>query len=106
MSHKCLMSDICRYPDTVDPSSFIPDAPGRLVDIAGTHPRHGDWTHAAFVPHPLPVRPPDLTAGTHRMIGEARAALAALDSTVRRLPNPRIFRRPALQAEAQSTSAR
>ena len=31
--------------------------------------------------------------------------MAALDSTARRLPNPRIFRRPALQAEAQSTSA-
>jgi cell filamentation protein, protein adenylyltransferase len=34
-----------------------------------------------------------------------RAALAALDSTARRLPEPRLFRRPSLQAEAQSTSA-
>ena len=39
------------------------------------------------------------------LVSDARAALAALDSTARRLPNPRIFRRPALQAEAQSTSA-
>jgi len=53
----------------------------------------------------LSTLPPDLSARTYRVIAEARAALAALDSTARRLPNPRIFRRPALQAEAQSTSA-
>ncbi|HVV08551.1 Fic family protein [Amycolatopsis sp.] len=38
-------------------------------------------------------------------MADARAALATLDSTARRLPNPRLFRRPALRAEAQSTSA-
>lgn len=47
----------------------------------------------------------DLTGATYRAVADARAALAALDSTSRRLPNPRLFRRPALQAEAQSTSA-
>jgi Fic family protein len=35
----------------------------------------------------------------------ARAALGALDSTARQLPNPQLLRRPALLREAQSTSA-
>jgi Fic family protein len=89
----------------VDLGIFTPNAPGDLVPIKGTDPHQGQWEHAAFVPHPLPKLPPDLSARTYRVVADARAALAALDSTARRLPNPRIFRRPALQAEAQSTSA-
>jgi Fic family protein len=89
----------------VDLSTFQPNAPGELVKISGTDPRRGEWEHVAFVPHPLPKLPPDLSSRTYRLVADARAALAALDSTARRLPNPRIFRRPALQAEAQSTSA-
>ncbi|WP_173158585.1 Fic family protein [Phytohabitans suffuscus] len=89
----------------MDLTTFVPDAPGHLVAINGTDPRHGPWEHVAFVPSPLPVLPPDLSARTYRAVADSRAALAALDSTARRLPNPRIFRRPALQAEAQSTSA-
>ncbi len=80
-------------------------APGDLVPISGTDPLRGEWTHRAFVPHPLPRDTPALTAPTFRVVADCRAALAALDSTARRLPNPRLFRRPALQAEAQSTSA-
>ncbi|WP_202865383.1 Fic family protein [Ornithinimicrobium sufpigmenti] len=38
-------------------------------------------------------------------VADARAALAALDSTARQLPNPQLLRRPSLQREAQSTSA-
>lgn len=75
------------------------------MTITGTDPRHGAWTHKAFVPHPLPRAAPDLSAATYRVVGDCRASLGALDSTARRLPNPRLFRRPALQAEAQSTSA-
>ncbi|MDT4992795.1 MAG: hypothetical protein QOH97_2687, partial [Actinoplanes sp.] len=89
----------------MDLTSFAPDAPGDLVKISGTDPLHGPWQHSAFVPHPLPKLPPELSARTYRVVADARAALAALDSTARRLPNPKIFRRPALQAEAQSTSA-
>lgn len=89
----------------MDLTSFAPDAPGDLVKIIGTDPVHGPWEHSAFVPHPLQKLPPELSSRTYRIVGDARAALAALDSTARRLPNPRIFRRPALQAEAQSTSA-
>ncbi len=89
----------------MDISSFQPHAPGELVKIQGSDPGRGEWEHVAFVPHPLPKLPPELTARTYRVVADARAALAALDSTARRLPNPRIFRRSALQAEAQSTSA-
>jgi Fic family protein len=46
-----------------------------------------------------------LTPGTWRAVADARAAVAALDSTARRLPNPRLLRQPSLRAEAQSTSA-
>lgn len=59
----------------------------------------------AFVPNPLPVESPVFSGATYRAVADARAALAALDSTARRLPNPRLFRRPSLRAEAQSTSA-
>lgn len=89
----------------MDLTSFTDAAPGDLVTITGTDPQRGEWSHKAFVPHPLPATPPSLSARTYRVVGNCRAALAALDSTARRLPNPRLFRRPALQAEAQSTSA-
>lgn len=93
------------YPGYVDLTMFSASSPGDLVRISGTDARRGEWTHAAFVPHPLPRESPELSARTYRAVAEARAALAALDSTARRLPNPRIFRRTALQTEAQSTSA-
>jgi Fic family protein len=89
----------------MDLTSFTNAAPGELVTITGTDPQRGEWAHKAFVPHPLPVTTPALSAATYRVVGNCRAALAALDSTARRLPNPRLFRRPALQVEAQSTSA-
>ncbi|MEU4160363.1 Fic/DOC family N-terminal domain-containing protein [Actinoplanes sp. NPDC026670] len=89
----------------MDLAAFTSVSPGDLVRISGTDLRHGSWEHSAFVPSPLPRVPPALTSRTYRAVADARAALAALDSTARRLPNPRIFRRPALQAEAQSTSA-
>ncbi|MBM7783576.1 Fic family protein [Tenggerimyces flavus] len=89
----------------MDLSSFTDQAPGSLVQISGTDPVRGEWKHAAFVPYPLPRTTPDLSPSTYRVVANARAELAALDSTARRLPNPRLFRRPSLQAEAQSTSA-
>lgn len=89
----------------MDLAAFRPDAPGDLVPVTGSDARLGAWEHVAFVPHPLPGASPDLSASTYRVVADARAALAALDSTASRLPNPRLMRRPALQAEAQSTSA-
>lgn len=89
----------------MDLSLFDTDSPGDLVPIAGTDPNQGEWRHSAFLPDPLPAESPTLEPSTYRVVGNARAALAALDSTARRLPNPRLLRRPTLQAEAQSTSA-
>lgn len=105
MLHILEMCDNRFYLARVDTGIFTDASPGDLVPISGTDSRHGTWTHVAFVPHPLPVVSPDLSGPTYRTVANARAALAALDSTARRLPNPRLFRRPALQAEAQSTSA-
>lgn len=79
-------------------------APGRLVSIRGSSPR-GDWEHKAFVPDPLDDHGPELAGATYRAVADARAALAALDNTARQLPDPTLFRWPALRREAQSTSA-
>ena len=84
---------------------FGKDMTGTLVRISGIDPRAGEWTHSAFVPTPLADQPPALSAATYMQVADARAALAALDSTARQLPNPRLLRRPSLQREAQSTSA-
>jgi Fic family protein len=89
----------------MDKAHFSSTAPGDLVPISGTDPLFGEWSHSAFIPHALPIESPDLSGATYRMVANARAALAALDSTATRLPNPSLFRRPSLQAEAQSTSA-
>ncbi len=67
---------------------------------------HGrEWTHHAFVPDPLGDTSPELSQAAYRAVAEARAALAALDSTAARLPNPRLFRHASLRLEAQATSA-
>lgn len=105
MSFIALMSDIGVYTDIVRLDDFTDRSPGRLVPITGTDPGRGEWHHQAFVPDPLPSESPELSGATYRIVADARAALAALDSTARRLPEPRLFRRPSLQAEAQSTSA-
>lgn len=42
------------------------------------------------MPHPLLDASPALSSATCRIVGNARAALAALDSTARRLPNPQV----------------
>jgi len=78
---------------------------GILVPIHGIDPRQGPWEHQAFVPHPLPNESPELSSRTYLLIADARAALGALDSTARQLPNPQLLRRPALRREAQSTTA-
>jgi Fic family protein len=89
----------------MDLTKFGPGSPGSLVPINGTDPSHGPWEHSAFLPFPLPAESPDLSPATYLAVANARAALAGLDSTSRQLPNPRLLRRPTLQAEAQSTSA-
>lgn len=84
---------------------FVNETTGALVEIAGTDPRLGDWRHKAFVPNRLPGEMPDLSMPTVLAVANARAALAALDSTARRLPDPTLLRVPTLRREAHSTSA-
>lgn len=84
---------------------FVNRTSGSLVAITGSDPNTGDWRYSAFVPAPLPATMPDLTNRTFLAVAAARAALAALDSTARQLPNPTMLRMPALRREAQSTSA-
>ncbi len=84
---------------------FRKSAPGVLVPISGNDPVLGRWEHQAFVPTPLPTVEPPLSGKTYRMVADARAALAALDSAARQLPNPTLLRLPTLRREAQSTSA-
>lgn len=85
---------------------FQRTAPGKLVTITGQDPLLGSWQHKAFIPNPLDhVGGPDLSPRTNLVIADARAALAALDSTARLLPNPALLRLPTLRREAQSTSA-
>ena len=96
------MSLICRQSDIVDPKTFSKRAPGRHVTITGQDAVFGAWQHPAFVPNPLDTIEPELSPATYRAVAEARAALAALDSTARQLPNPALMRHPTLRREAQS----
>ncbi|RPF26276.1 Fic family protein [Georgenia muralis] len=89
----------------MDIASFSEASPGVLVPISGVDPRRGGWEHRAFLPDPLPEHTPPLDPKTYLAVANARAALAALDSTARQLPHPQLLRRPTLQTEAQSTSA-
>lgn len=89
----------------VDITTFVNPEMGALIDISGTDSSGVDWNHKAFVPAALPDQSPNLSQRTYRAVADARAAVAALDSTARQLPNPTLLRRPTLQREAQSTSA-
>jgi hypothetical protein len=84
---------------------FQNEPAGDLVPITGTDPVLGPWTHRAFVPTALENDPPTLSPATYMRVADARAALAALDSTGQRLPDPTLLRLPTLRTEAQSTSA-
>lgn len=75
------------------------------MPISGGDAGSGDWSHYAFVPESLPTTSPALSGAAYRAVADARAALAALDSTAMLLPDPTLFRQPALRREAQSTSA-
>ena len=89
----------------MDVNDFADSPTGTLVPIHGHDPRSGPWEHVAFVPDPLPAATPQLSAVTFNAVATARAALAALDSYARQLPDPGLLRRPTLRREAQSTSA-
>jgi Fic family protein len=86
-------------------ADFTSSSAGVLRPITGDSTQYGRWKHVAFVPEALPAQTPDLTVATFNAVASARAALAALDSSARQLPNPALLRRPTLRREAQSTSA-
>lgn len=88
----------------MDLGMFANTAMGQLVPIEGEDVLYGRWSHKAFVAAPLPHSLPGLSPQSYLAVADARAALSALDSTARQLPNPRLFRIPALKREAQSTS--
>ncbi len=85
----------------VDPLHVCQRPHGEDCPIFGTDPILGPWDHFAFIPVPLNGSAPNLTPE----VANARAAVAALDSLARQLPDPTLLRRIALNREAQSTSA-
>jgi hypothetical protein len=89
----------------VQAERFSRSPSGVLVPIHAVDLRCGAWEHLAFAPHPLPQVTPELSVRTFNSVARARAALAALSSSARQLPNPGLLRRPTLRREAQSTSA-
>lgn len=84
---------------------FVNEDMGSLVPITGVDMIHGPWEHFAFVPSPLQMVTPKLESAAYLAVADARASLAALDTTARQLPNPQLLRHPTLRREAQSTSA-
>ncbi len=84
---------------------FAESPVGTLVPISGYDPRFNEeYTHWAYVPEPLPASV-DLHSETWAVASEAAHALGRLREASSRLPNPAIFRLPALRREAVSTSA-
>lgn len=78
---------------------------GSLVPISGIDGRFNrPFEHFAYVASPLGDEPP-LAAETWHAVTAASRALARLDQASRQVPNPRMFLRPTLRREAQSTSA-
>lgn len=80
---------------------FVNNTSGSLVDITAPDGSAGK----AFVPAPLPDDMPQLSVPSILAIADARAALAALDSTASQLQDPTLLRTPTLRREAQATSA-
>lgn len=89
----------------MDIQAFQNSMTGELVPITGVDPVRGPWQHFAFLPTPLTDSAPPLTTEAHLAVADARAALAALDSTAMQLSDPGLFRYPTLRLEAQSTAA-
>jgi Fic family protein len=89
----------------MDRARFENSPIGSLVPISGVDGRFNiAYQHIAFVANPLGAEP-QLSGPTWHAVGRARAALARLDQASRQVPNPRMFLRPTLRREAQSTSA-
>jgi Fic family protein len=88
----------------MDLQALVDSRVGKLVPIAGTDRRWGDFKYFAFVPEPLPTSV-ELSPATVAVVAEAAMAIGRLDAASDKLPNPRILVRPTLTKEAVSTSA-
>lgn len=89
----------------MDITKFENSPIGSLVNITGIDGRFNTpYNHFAFVANPLEAEP-QLSGPTWHAVAEASRALARLDQASRQIPNPRMFLRPTLRREAQSTSA-
>lgn len=89
----------------MDLAAFGSSPVGDLVPIAGRDARFDrDYSHSAFVPHPLPARV-DLSPETLVVMSEADRALGHINARVQFLPNPTLLVRPVLATEAKATSA-
>lgn len=77
---------------------------GTLEPISGKDAWGREYDHFAYVPHPLP-QDIKLNNQTWKIVTDAGTAVGRLDGEGRRLPNPQRLARPAIRAEAVSTSA-
>lgn len=77
---------------------------GHLEPISGKDALGREYDHFAYIPRPLPDHI-ELSNSTWSTITEAGTAVGRLDGEGKRLPNPRRLARPAIRAEAVSTSA-
>ena len=88
----------------MDIERFKDSQVGQLQPIAGKDALGREYDHFAYVPHPLP-KDLELSNWTWSIITEAGTAVGRLDGEGKRLPNPQRLARPAIRAEAVSTSA-
>lgn len=78
---------------------------GQLVPIRGTDGRtNRPYDYFAYLADPLPETV-EMSASAWTAVARAESSLARLDQAARQVPDPSLFRRPALRREAQSTSA-
>ena len=81
----------------MDTSSFLPNAPGRLVKLTAED--------TAFVPDPLPPRDWVLPEALWPKVAEARQGIGLLEGIGRNLPNPEILLKPLQNREALRSSS-
>lgn len=89
----------------MDRARFENSPIGSLVPLTGIDRRFNTpYNHFAYVADPLEGEPA-LSGTTWHAVTDASRALARLDQASRQVPRPRMFLRPTLRREAQSTSA-
>ena len=88
----------------MDIERFKSSPAGDLVPITGKDALGRRYEHFAYVPKPLPKHI-ELSNRTWSTVAEAGTAVGRLDGEGKRLPNPQRLARPAIRAEAVSTSA-